>query len=170
MYVQPQTILCIWQCFVKLFQIKSLPRIHCMHSILASQSYQTSIHEQEVICIMTSFARRMHGQYEGFIAKTSTIKSTKGADASVDFCMHTVYSDSTGTYLLSHCLQSKGRFTIYAWASVATGSAYKMIWTRVATFRVRWNRNQFYSSVRDARPNHFVFFFFWLMVPEEVNV
>ena len=26
----------------------------------------------------------------------------------------------------------KGRFTIYAWASVATGSAYKMIWTRVA--------------------------------------
>ena len=27
----------------------------------------------------------------------------------------------------------KGRFTIYARASVATGSAYKMIWTRVAT-------------------------------------
>ena len=53
-------------------------------------------------------------------------------------------------------LESKGRFTIYTWASVATGSAYKMIWTRVATFRVRWNRNQFYSSVRDACPNHFV--------------
>ena len=26
----------------------------------------------------------------------------------------------------------QGRFTIYAWASVATGSAYKMIWTHVA--------------------------------------
>ena len=62
------------QCFVILLLIKSLPRIHCMHSILAGQSCQTSIHELEVICIMTSFARRMHGQCEGFIAKTSTMK------------------------------------------------------------------------------------------------
>ena len=30
-------------------------------------------------------------------------------------------------------LWSEARFTIYAWASVATGSAYKMIWMRVAT-------------------------------------
>ena len=29
--------------------------------------------------------------------------------------------------------QPKGRFTIYAWASITTESAYKMIWTRVAT-------------------------------------
>ena len=47
-----------------------------MHSILAGQSCQTNIHEQEIICIITSFARRMHGQYEGFIVKTicSTMK------------------------------------------------------------------------------------------------
>ena len=59
--------------------------------------------------------------------------------------------------------QAQARFTIYAWVSVAYLPAsrcdWKCIQNNLDERRVRWNRNNFYSSVRarcDVRPNHFV--------------